>query len=153
MSEAYAKQFGKTVELQNRDIQAAFKALNTLATNRGFASHKVSLKVGKTIRQLRQAGDLITDAHNTLVLSHQREDVKPNMVGLDRMKDGALFLKESNALQTEKQKVMVWPVRLSQLGLDEKKCEKCSQVTGLPDSEGLAVLVEAEILVEDPEEE
>jgi len=144
-----------TIEATNRDIGAALRALETLAKERGFPDHVTVLRVGMTIRQLRNANEEMGEIQQILINSHAKRDDDGRILrGADaqsvQLEDPQEFLEESTALLKKTREVEIWPIPFSKLGGDRKKttCPRCKQVTGMPEAEPYATLVALGILVE-----
>jgi len=152
------------ITIRTRDIIIALSGLEKASKGRGFSDHMTALRVGRTIRRLREVQDEAEEAQRMLVDAHAKRDAdgkvvevggRPGSVALEDMRE---FNKESHALELVEREVEVWPIAATAFATKGKKkapntCTECGQLLGLPDAEPFAILVEYGIILFDEENE
>lgn len=138
------------VRMTNRDVVGAHRALRTLVKDRGFPDHETAANVGRTIRNLRAAEEAVEEERNILIAAHAKldEDGKPVEVGGAgvALKDPRAFIEELRKMERTVVEVEIWPVSLTALGGESRKCTKCKQMLGAPAPEDYATLLDVGIL-------
>lgn len=139
----------------NREVGSALRALEALVKGRGFPKQHHALRVGRSIRRLRDVAEQADEARHILLQAHAKLDEhgKPVMAGPGgvMLRDARAFTEEITALERKQVEVEVWPIPLSAVSKQDgtvTTCEQCQQVTGLPEPEAFATLVDLGILTE-----
>jgi len=149
----------KKITAAIRDLVSAYTALQVLTEKRGLPDSVTSLNVGMTMRSLREVQEDSGEAHKFLMDSHAKRDDDGSVVrGADpstvQLEDPQAFLEESRDILQKEREVKIWPIPVSKLLVSRKSttCPRCKQLTGMPDPESYATLVDLGILYEVVEE-
>ena len=150
----------ETITISNRDVRVALSALEVLVKDRGVPDHSTAIALGKTIRKLRDAKELATESYDLLASNHARRDengkimqgAQPGSIVLD---DQQAFFAENRKLDNTTTDVEIWPIACNKLKTKKEKsvCPRCKQLTGMPDPESYATLLDVGILVDDDADE
>lgn len=145
---------GTTIKLTNREARQALEALTSLVKERGFTEVDTITRVGRTIRRLRGVVEEAEDNQKILVQAHAKldDDGKPVESGTSGvvLNTPRAFMDAIKELAKKTCEVEIWPVPAKVLNADAsgKKCQRCKLITGLPEPEEYAVLLDLGFLTE-----